>query len=157
VPSPRCAKPPLRRGRGSALRRFAWTSSTTTSSISIVLQENIVVLYRHTREPEPRVKISCSAGERDLDDRFVHQVARERALSLPDPSSVLHPPASERDLRVMDRFASWKDDLASFGLEVSTGPVVPFRAEQHLRSERLRGVLILALEPTAQRWIRISW
>lgn len=34
------------------------------------------------------------------------------------------------------RFAAWKDDLASFGLEVSTGPVVPFRAEEHLRAER---------------------
>jgi len=101
-----------------------------------VLQENIVALYRRAREPEPRVRISCSAGERDLDERFVHDVARERALSLRDANAVLYLPASERDLRVMDRFASWKDDLASFGLEVSTGPVVPFRAQEHLRSER---------------------
>ena len=101
-----------------------------------VLQENIIVLYRRTREPEPFVRISCSGGERDLDARFVHDVLRERALSPRDANAVLHIPASERDLRVMDRFASWRGDLASLGLEVSTGPVVPFRAEEHLRAER---------------------
>ncbi len=100
-----------------------------------VLQENIVVLYRRTREPEPRVRISSSAGEGDLSERFVHDVARERALSARDAHAVLHLPVGERDLRVMDRFATWKDDLGSFGLEVSTGPVVPFRAEEYLRSE----------------------
>jgi adenine-specific DNA-methyltransferase len=101
-----------------------------------VLQENIVVLYRRTRDPTPTVRISRSAGERDIEGRFVHHVSRERVLSPADSNAVLYLPASQLDLRVMDRFDSWKDSLASFGLEVSTGPVVPFRAEEYLRGDR---------------------
>lgn len=101
-----------------------------------VLQENIVVLYRRSRSAEPTVRISCSTGERDLGERFVHDVKRARVLSATDSSAVLYLPASVRDLRVMDTFASWRDSLATYGLDVSTGPVVPFRAEEFLRTER---------------------
>lgn len=101
-----------------------------------VLQENIVVLYRRSRSIEHSVRISCSAGERDLRERFVHDVARTRVLSTRDANGVLHLPASERDLRIMDTFAAWGDTLATHGLDVSTGPVVPFRSEDYLRTER---------------------
>jgi adenine-specific DNA-methyltransferase len=101
-----------------------------------VLQENIIVRYRRARSAEPRVRISCSAGERDLAERFAHDVTRERVLSASDPNAVLHLPANARDLRVMDTFGAWRDSLATYGLDVSTGPVVPFRAEEFLRSEK---------------------
>ena len=101
-----------------------------------VLQENIIVLYRRSRMAEPRVRISCSVGERDLSDRFEHEVDRARVLAPTDASSVVRLPTTESDLRVMDIFASWRDSLDTFGLEVSTGPVVPFRAEQFLRDEK---------------------
>lgn len=101
-----------------------------------VLQENLIVLYRRTHSDDPRVRISCSSGEHDLGESEVHDVERARVLSPTDPDAVLFLPASDRDLRVMDRFAAWHDTLASHGLEVSTGPVVPFRATEHLRRER---------------------
>jgi len=103
-----------------------------------VLQENLIVLYRRTTDHVGPVRVSCSGGERDLDERFAHDVARERVISSTDPNAVLYLPASERDIRVMDRFAAWKDTLATHGLDVSTGPVVPFRAEEHLRTDRSR-------------------
>jgi len=99
-----------------------------------VLQENLIVLYRRTRDPEPTVRISCSTGDRDLQERFVHDVERARVLSLTDANAVLYLPANSRDLRLMDIFASWGNSLASYGLDVSTGPVVPFRSEDFLRS-----------------------
>ncbi|MDQ3034266.1 MAG: Eco57I restriction-modification methylase domain-containing protein [Myxococcota bacterium] len=100
-----------------------------------VLQENIIVLYSRSRKDKATVRISCSTGERDLGERFVHDVARARVLSTSDPNAVLYLPANARDLRVMETFASWHDSLASYGLDVSTGPVVPFRAEEFLRTE----------------------
>jgi len=101
-----------------------------------VLQENIIVLYRRSRSATASVCISCSAGDRDLDERFAHDVERARVLRPTDPNSVLYLPANGRDLRVMDIFGSFSESLATYGLEVSTGPVVPFRAEEVLRSER---------------------
>lgn len=100
-----------------------------------VLQENLVVLYRRTRRPEPYVRISSSGGGGDLAARTSHDVARERVISERDANAVLRLPASRRDLDVMDRFASWGAGLAALGLEVSTGPVVPFRAREYLRAE----------------------
>lgn len=100
-----------------------------------VLQENLVVLYRRSRCPEPYVRISSSGGGGDLAARTSHDVARERVISERDANAVLHLPASRRDLDVMDRFASWGAGLAALGLEVSTGPVVPFRAREYLRAE----------------------
>jgi len=101
-----------------------------------VLQENIIVLYRRSRVIEPSVRISCSTGERDLDARFTHDVMRDRVLSVDDANAVLHLPTSSHDLRVMDTFSSWTDSLSTYGLDVSTGPIVPFRAEEFLRKNR---------------------
>ncbi|MFO0685354.1 MAG: Eco57I restriction-modification methylase domain-containing protein [Sandaracinus sp.] len=99
-----------------------------------VLQENIIALYRRTRDASETVRISSSAGERDLEQRFAHDVPRARVVAPDDANSVVSLPANERELRVLDRFRGWRDNLASYGLEVSTGPVVPFRAEEHLRA-----------------------
>lgn len=100
-----------------------------------VLQENIVVVYRRSRRAKATVRITCSTGDRDLDKRVAHDVPRGRVLSAVDPNGVLYLPAGVRDLRVMDVFSSWNDSLSTYGLDVSTGPVVPFRAEEFLRSE----------------------
>ena len=103
-----------------------------------VLQENIIVLYRRTRSTAASIRISSSAGETDLDSRTTHSVARSRVLDPEDADSILFLPTGADDLRVMDVFANWRDSLHSYGLDVSTGPVVPFRAEEYLRTSRSR-------------------
>jgi adenine-specific DNA-methyltransferase len=99
-----------------------------------VLQENIIVHYRRTKTATASIRISSSSGESDLDSRVAHSVARDRVLNPHDQDSVLFLPTGSDDLRVMDVFAAWGDTLSSYGLEVSTGPVVPFRAEEYLRT-----------------------
>lgn len=101
-----------------------------------VLQENIIVLYRKSPSASDSVRVSSSSGEADLASRTTRKFARNRVLDPADEDSVLFLPTSQDDLRVMDIFASWQDSLHSHGLEVSTGPVVPFRAEEYLRTSR---------------------
>jgi adenine-specific DNA-methyltransferase len=97
-----------------------------------VLQENIIVMYRKTDLPNSSVTLSSSHGESDLDGRTTSAVPRSRVIAEARDSSVFLP-SSGRDLRVMDLVEGWNGTLASMGLEVSTGPVVPFRAEKFLR------------------------
>jgi adenine-specific DNA-methyltransferase len=97
-----------------------------------VLQENIIVIYRKTDLPNVSVTISSSQGESDLAERTVRIVPRARVIAEARDSSVFLP-ASIRDLRVMDLVEGWNGTLASMGLDVSTGPVVPFRAEKFMR------------------------
>lgn len=99
-----------------------------------VLQENIIVLYRRSTSPTATVRVSASAGEADLDARRSRRFPRKRVLDPEDPDAVLFLPTRDHDLRVMDTFAGWCDSLGSHGLQVSTGPVVPFRARAYLRA-----------------------
>lgn len=59
---------------------------------------------------------------------------RTRVIAEARDSSVFLP-TNGRDLGVMDRVAGWTGTLASMGLDVSTGPVVPFRVERFLRQK----------------------
>jgi adenine-specific DNA-methyltransferase len=121
-----------------------------------VLQENIIVLYRRSRHPASEVTISSSAGETDLTDRQVHRVPRTHVLDPAEPHAVLSLPTGARDLRVMELFKSWRDTLGTYGLEVSTGPVVPFRATEYLR-ERASGSTVPMLWLQHVRPGRVEW
>jgi adenine-specific DNA-methyltransferase len=97
-----------------------------------VLQENIIVMYRKTALPKASVTISSSRGESDLAQRTMTGVPRSRVIAKARDSSV-YLPSGSYDLRVMDLVEGWTETLPSMGLEVSTGPVVPFRTEEFMR------------------------
>jgi adenine-specific DNA-methyltransferase len=97
-----------------------------------VLQENIIVMYRKTNLPNVSVTISSSHGESDLAELASRVVPRDRVIAEARDSAVCLP-SNSRDIRVMDLVEGWTGTLASMALEVSTGPVVPFRAEEFLR------------------------
>jgi adenine-specific DNA-methyltransferase len=103
-----------------------------------VLQENLIVHYRKEPDDGGDVIISSSAGEHDLAERVEHAVARRRIVTSLDVHATLSLPLDAGDVRVMDLFRSFHHTLALQGLEVSTGPVVPFRAEHELVKEPKR-------------------
>jgi adenine-specific DNA-methyltransferase len=97
-----------------------------------VLQENIVVYYRRLPEPprvEDMVEVSSSAGTADLEGCASVRVPRRSILDPADTNALLALPANADDLQVLRRVRSWSHTLADHGLEISTGPVVPFRAK----------------------------
>ncbi len=100
-----------------------------------VLQENVIVHYRRDTSEEGDIIISSSAGDHDLENREEHSVSRDRVLVSSERDTVLFLPLRATDLRVLDLFCSFRHTLAHHGLDVSTGPVVPFRAEQELVKE----------------------
>jgi len=121
-----------------------------------VLQENVVVLYRRTQATSASVQVSSSAGSIDLGTRAARKVPRDRVLDPADVNAVLFLPTNRTDLSVMDTFAGWRDSLRSYGLDISTGPVVPFRAGQYLRTSE-------SPTTTAMLWLqhvlpgRVEW
>jgi adenine-specific DNA-methyltransferase len=115
-------------------RVHVFTSRTEAFRRDGVLQENVIVLYRRSRAATPTVRVSASAGERDLGACRGRSFPRARVHDPDAPDGVLFLPTTAGDLRVMDTFAGWRDSLQRYGLAVSTGPVVPFRAEAYLRT-----------------------
>lgn len=108
-----------------------------------VLQENIIVRYRkQPSHAKAKVLVSSSAGSADLDAPRELSVPLARVIDHKDRNAILSLPTTDDDLRVMDFLEAWPSRLADHGLEVSTGPVVPFRSKAWLRTEAEPGTTV---------------
>jgi adenine-specific DNA-methyltransferase len=98
-----------------------------------VLQENIILRaikcrMADSRLRETRVIISSSAGVSDLDNCIKREVKVGDVLDVSSSDKVLHVPVIDTDERIAGAVQSWTGSLAAYGIAISTGPVVPFRA-----------------------------
>ncbi len=98
-----------------------------------VLQENVILhgtrLNSVPQDPQAPFVISSSQGVSDLDESYRRTTSLRAALNLDDSDRVLRLPASDEQARILDLVDAWPNTLASLGLAISTGPVVPFRAK----------------------------
>lgn len=100
-----------------------------------VLQENIIlagVRKGITSVGSPFVTISRSRGLDDLAHPLIQQVQRRLIIDDKQKDPLLHLPTSDIDTHLLQAFRHWNNRLATYGLEISTGPVVPFRAPDML-------------------------
>lgn len=102
-----------------------------------VLQENIIlagIKKGVTATDDLYVNISRSRGIKDLAHPLIQQLQRSLIFDAKQKDPVLHLPTSDIDIHLLQAFRQWNNRLATFGLEISTGPVVPFRAVDMLTS-----------------------
>lgn len=99
-----------------------------------VLQENVII--KCVREEhwnnDPRMIVSSSAGLKDIGKPALHSVPVSCALDRKSKNVVLRLPATSADDDVLRLVDSWPCTLATLGLQISTGPVVPFRSTEHI-------------------------
>jgi len=106
-------------------------SRRSTFEDAEVLQENIILsgtkkgLLPVDNSP---VIISRCHGLDDLDHPLLQRVQRRLIIDDTQKDPLLHLPTSDIDMHLLEAFKRWKNSLATYGLEISTGPVVPFRA-----------------------------
>ncbi len=95
-----------------------------------ILQENIVLCGTKKAADSvdiPYVTISRSHGLHDLAHALIQQVKRQLIIDDKEQDPMLYLPMSDIDVHLLQAFARWKNYLATYRLEISTGPVVPFR------------------------------
>lgn len=105
-----------------------------------VLQENVIVSgVRQDRWHEygavQPLAISSSSGGDDIDASTAREVMIDAALDVASEDRILRLPACEHDDEVLALVDSWPGRLHDMGLNVSTGPVVPFRATDLIAGE----------------------
>lgn len=98
-----------------------------------ILQENIILKASRKdgwsdKPDRSRVWISSSNGSNDFNRRKLKRVRSSLILGMSSADKVLHIPTTDEELAIMEEIRSWPGSLKSYGLEISTGPVVPFRA-----------------------------
>ena len=101
-----------------------------------VLQENLVIGARLRMDGEAldegQVLVSHSEAVHDLAESQRLLVDIDSVLDLASANKELSIPLCAEDLELVQAVRAWPKTLHSLGLEVSTGPVVPFRATQFL-------------------------
>jgi adenine-specific DNA-methyltransferase len=105
-----------------------------------VLQENLILCGERRpgwdlRGGEGRITISTSRGAADLARAARRTASLDEVLRRADGDRVLRLPASDEEAAIVHRVASWPGSLRQYGLEISTGPVVPFRAADLLDAQ----------------------
>ena len=98
-----------------------------------VLQENVILagVRRDPWRPADRradLTISCSRGVNDVAAASLRTLPLRTALDQETADRVLRLPVSAEQGRVLALVDAWPTTLHGLGLEISTGPVVPFRA-----------------------------
>lgn len=103
-----------------------------------VLQENVIFSFEKSSHQEHRywagtVSISASADETNLEETIFRQVSFRHFLRDQDSLLFFRLPTGILDEQILDAVDRWDGSLERFGLQVSTGRVVPFRAQALLR------------------------
>ncbi len=100
-----------------------------------ILQENIVFSFEKLAQPKSQpywtgfVNVSTSHSDVDLSETpFNRQIAFKHFLNPRNRGFFFRLPTGLLDEQILDAIDQWEGSLESFGLQVSTGPVVPFRA-----------------------------
>ena len=102
-----------------------------------VLQENVIFSGRrqqnwHKRISARTLALSFSNGPDDLDKRTPRTVPMHSALDLASTDKILKLPMSAVEDKLLTLIDGWPNNLKSLGLQISTGPVVAFRAKEFI-------------------------
>jgi len=98
-----------------------------------VLQENVILSGTrqdrwHENGARANLVLSSSPGVAGIDDAESRELPVGEALDLASRDRILRLPICDTDDRALTLVDSWSTSLHGLGLNVSTGPVVPFRA-----------------------------
>ena len=105
-----------------------------------VLQENIIFYgtrddHWHQKKRKTLLKLSSSHGISDIKHLSPRVLPMEISLNMSSLDKFLRLSHSDEDDAVLSLVDSWPCTLQSLGLNISTGPVVPFRAANLICNE----------------------
>ena len=98
-----------------------------------VLQENVILSGTrqdrwHKNNARATLTITSSLGVAGIDDAENRELPASAVLDLASVDKVLRLPICDADDDALTLVDSWPTNLGGLGLNISTGPVVPFRA-----------------------------
>lgn len=101
-----------------------------------ILQENIIVKVKKIKTPNKQVEITISLTKNGCFDN-IHKfnVLSEDVIFRKNGDIFIRIPTSYQDIETLHIVDSFPCTLKDLGLEISTGPVVSFRADEYLLPE----------------------
>lgn len=105
-----------------------------TFSKDEVLQE-LVIMRMHPAGEVKNIIVSFSQGIRDLDQPHQKEYPAANIVDVDSDEKIVYLPVDSRDEAILSMFRSWKGNMEKYGIKISTGPVVAFRAHDFIVSE----------------------
>lgn len=120
-------------------------SRTNTFDRDSVLQETLILRGKRQKLNGhlPSILVTHSSGIRDIEN-FTQKVYKtDELIDFNSKEKIIHLPANETDDKVIRLFKSWSGSLCQYDIQISTGPVVSFRATQYLFEQYQNGTVFL--------------
>lgn len=105
-----------------------------TFSKDEVLQELVIMRMHQARKLSPII-VSFSQGIRDLDKPYQKEYPASDIVDVTSEEKVVYLPVDGRDETILALFRSWNGNMEKYGIKISTGPVVAFRAYDYIVSD----------------------
>lgn len=96
-----------------------------------VLQEN-VIYYAVKERKKPEYMMLSSSDGADFNNAIFRFIPYDQTILPGDRDAFIHLVLSDEDKRATERMSGFTTSLDTLGLDVSTGPVVDFRARKYL-------------------------
>lgn len=111
-----------------------------------VLQETLIIKGRRTDriDLQSLVPINSSQGLKDIETPSVIFLPHEELIDLKSEEKILYTPVTESEKRILGQFKNWTGNLNKYNIQISTGPVVAFRALDYIKDNYENGSVHLA-------------
>ncbi len=120
-------------------------SRTDTFDRDSILQETLILKGKKQKQNEKleSILVSHSNGIRDIEN-FTEKIYKtDELIDFKSKEKIIHLPTNETDDKVIKLFKSWTGSLHQYDIQISTGPVVSFRATQFLFEQYQNGTVFL--------------
>ncbi len=119
------------------VRVHVFDSRRDTFSRDEVLQENVIldaVCDNNWLEKKDAysLTISSSTNANDIERRIERRISLADVIDTSNPHGAFRLPAAPEDEEILRKVDAWAGCLEDYGLQISTGPVVPFRVTELL-------------------------
>lgn len=120
-------------------------SRTDTFDRDSVLQETLILkgTKQKLNEHLPSILVTHSNGIKDIKSYTEKVYKTHELIDFKSKEKIIHLPTNETDDKVIKLFKSWSGNLHQYDIQISTGPVVSFRATQYLFEQPQNGTIYL--------------
>ena len=110
-----------------------------------VLQETLILkgTKQKLNEHLPSILVTHSNGIKDIDSYTEKVYKNHELIDFKSKEKIIHLPTNETDDEVIKLFKSWSGSLHQYDIQISTGPVVSFRATRYLFEQYQNGTVFL--------------
>jgi len=116
-------------------RVHLFVSRKDTFNRDKVLQETVIIKGKRIEKinPDHEVVVSSSHGLKDINEPLIKFFRQKELIDLNTNEKILHLPTNDAEESILNIFKNWNGNLNKYNIQISTGPVVAFRAREYIQ------------------------